>query len=546
MTSADSFTISGNLVDIIHENIYPAKLHIAHGSIQRIERLAEKQEKYLLPGFIDAHIHIESSMLPPSEFARTALIHGTVAVVADAHEIANVMGVAGINWMIADGKRVPLKFYFGAPCCVPATIFETSGATIPAKEVAKLLASPDIHHLAEVMNYPAVVAGDRNIMAMIKAAKEQGKRVDGHAPALRGADLAAYAAAGISSDHESVSLDEARMKIMLGMKALIREGSAAKNSAELLPLINEFPDDCMFCSDDLHPEDLYVGHINLQVHEAVAEGIPLMRVLRCATLNPVLHYKLAVGMLQPGDSADFIELADLHQFIPLRTFVAGKLVAENGVSNLPVMPVIPINNFAATSFREAEFAVPASKGLMKVIKVIEHQLLTEQMLVYPLIVDKRVISDPQRDILKIAVVNRYYPAPPALAFASGFGLKSGAFASSIAHDSHNIIAVATDDKALCSAVNALISMQGGLVVINGDECLTLPLPIAGLMSTRDINATRLQYNLLVERVKSMGSTLQQPFMMLSFMALLVIPRLKISDRGIFDSASFSLVELFDE
>lgn len=544
MAGEGYFTIRGNLVDIIHEEIYPAELLIVDGYIKEINKLETEQQNFLLPGFVDAHIHIESSLLPPSEFACTALYHGTVAVVADAHEIANVLGVAGIKWMIEDGKRVPLKFYFGAPSCVPATQFETAGAALSAVDVAELLASPDIYHLAEVMNYPAVLSGESEVMAMLQAAKKLAKRIDGHAPGLQGAGLATYAAAGISSDHESTTLAEARAKIMLGMKALIREGTAAKNMAELLPLINEFPDDCMFCCDDLHPEDLLAGHINAMVREAVAQGYPLMRVLRCGSLNPVLHYKLSVGMLQLDDSADFIEVADLQQFVSLRTFIAGKVVAENGVSTLSPLPVSPINRFAATLCEEADFAVPATAGMMKVIEASEGQLFTGQKLVIPKVVDALVVSDPQRDILKIAAVNRYQPASPAVGFISGFGLKSGAFASSIAHDSHNIIAVAADDAALCRAINAVIAMQGGLAVINGDECLSLPLPIAGLMSELGIEETSRRYCELSAAVKSLGSTLQQPFMTLSFMALLVIPRLKLSDRGLFDSESFSLVDLF--
>ena len=540
-----AFSLSSNLVDVLHERIYPATLSVLDGRILEIIPEKRLQPTYLLPGFIDAHIHIESSMLPPAEFARAAVRYGTIAAVADPHEIANVLGVAGVHYMIDDSKRTPFKFSFGVPSCVPATPFETAGGRLTVDEIDALLALPEVRHLSEVMNYPAVLGSDPDVMAMLHAATRRGKRIDGHAPGLRGAELRAYAGAGISSDHESTNLDEAREKIRCGMKALIREGSAAKNLAALLPLLDEFPESCMFCCDDLHPDDLLHGHIDRLVRAACAGGVELMRVLRCACVNPVKHYQLDVGLLQTGDAADFIEVDNLQQLTVLRTWIHGRLVARQGESLLPRLPVTPANHFAAVPMAPDDFAVKAVDGRLRVIQVLEHQLLTEMRLRRPTVAHGQAVADPLRDLLKITVLNRYQPSPPAVGFISGVGLREGAIASSIAHDSHNIIGVGASDADLCAAVNAVIDMRGGLAVVNGPSCTTFPLPIAGLMSDESHDTVAANYSAVDQAAKALGTPLQNPFMTLSFMALLVIPRIKMSDRGLFDAENFAFLDLFE-
>ncbi|MEO6874422.1 MAG: adenine deaminase [Opitutaceae bacterium] len=539
--------ISGRIVDVHHRIEYPGTIEVVGGRIGSITRDSRvKSRRLLLPGLVDAHIHIESSMLPPAEFARHAVVHGTVATVSDPHEIANVLGVAGVNYMIADGRRTPFKFNFGASPCVPATAFETAGATLDAVTVARLLARPEVKFLAEVMNFPGVLNGDPALRAMIKAARKNGKPVDGHAPGLRGGTAAQYAAAGITTDHECFTLGEAKVKLAAGMKILIREGSAARNFSALASLLKT-PDvaRCMFCCDDLHPDLLMVRHLDEHVRRALALGADRFDVIACATVNPVQHYRLAVGLLREGDPADIIEVESWRNFRVRRTWIDGQLVASGGRSLLPRQPSRVVNKFRARPRRAADFVVPAGRGALNVIQALNGQLVTRQRRMRAKIVAGQVVADPARDLLKIAVVNRYAPSTPvALGFIRGFGLKAGALASSVAHDSHNIVAVGVDDTSLAAAVNLVIAHRGGISVVGGGRRAVFPLPIAGLMSDGDGRAVARRYSALDARAKQLGSKLDAPFMTLSFMALLVIPDLKLSDRGLFSGTKWAFEPRF--
>lgn len=538
----NTFNISGNLVDIFAKDIYPATLHITDGRITKITRDAQPYDHYILPGFTDAHVHVESSMLIPSEFARLAVVHGTVATVSDPHEIANVMGEAGVEFMLQNGKQAPFRFCFGAPSCVPATTFETAGAALDANAVARLLQRPDIGYLSEMMNFPGVLDHNPEVMAKIAAAKAVNKPVDGHAPGLRGAAAKAYAEAGISTDHECFTLEEALEKLQYNMHILIREGSAARNFEALYPLLHEHAEKVMFCSDDKHPDSLVEGHINLLVKRALDKGIDLFNILRAACINPVLHYRLPNGLLRENDLADFIVVDDLQNFNVLATYIGGLKVAENGHTLIQSVAATPVNNFTANEVTPADFAVPADdKATVKIIEAIDGELITnaidgtlpvENGFVQPNLAD---------DILKLVVVNRYNPAPPAVSFITGFGLQEGAIASSVAHDSHNIIAVGTSDELIAAAVNAVIRERGGVSVATGTGTQVLALPVAGLMSNLDGYTIAEQYSRLDHAAKSMGSKLGAPFMTLSFMALLVIPHLKLSDLGLFDGDQFKLL-----
>jgi adenine deaminase len=535
--------LGANIVDVVNGRIHPGIVRVENGRIAAIDPADGPFDTYILPGFVDAHVHIESSMLPPSEFARLSVVHGTVATVSDPHEIANVLGVDGVRYMIEDGRRVPLKFHFGAPSCVPATSFETAGARIGPEETALLLDDPEILYLSEMMNYPGVVAADPEVMAKIAAAHERGKPVDGHAPGLRGEALRAYVGAGISTDHECYDRDEALEKLSLGMKILIREGSAARNFDALIDLVPSYPDRCMFCSDDKHPDDLVEGHIDLLVRRAIDRGIDPMDALRCASANPVLHYGLNVGLLRPGDPADFIEVDDLRSLNVLRTVIDGRVVAERGETAIPRMEVHGVNKFATREKQPGDFRLLHSGGPVNVIEAIDGQLVTRRRVADPKMVDGEAVSDPERDILKIAVVNRYDDLPPAVAFIGNVGLKRGAIASSVAHDSHNVIAVGCSDAELCRAVNLVIASRGGLAVVGDGREEILPLPVAGLMSDRDGREVAAMYTALVRSAVALGATLRSPFMTLSFMALLVIPSLKLSDLGLFDGENFRFIPL---
>ncbi len=518
---------------------------VENGKIVAISPLGDTADHslpYITPGFIDAHVHIESSMLKPSEFARLAVVHGTVSTVSDPHEIANVCGMAGVTFMIANGNTVPFKFNFGAPSCVPATIFETAGDELTSSDVRDLLQMPEVRYLSEMMNFPGAIAGDEEVLQKISAAQEAGKPVDGHAPGLCGEGLQRYIARGISTDHECFTIEEAREKLALGMKIIIREGSAAKNFEALIPLIDEHPEMIMFCSDDKHPDSLVAGHINSLCSRAVNLGYNHFNVIRAACLNPVLHYKLDVGTLQIGDPADFVVLRDLRDFDVIATYINGQKVAEQGKTLIPKSPseTTPINRFGIQQISAKDLAVEATgEYTLPTIECIDGQLITKKLALKPLRVDSVWRSDPASDILKIVVVNRYNQAPIAKAFIHKFGLSNGAIASSVAHDSHNIVAVGVDDESLARAINLIIACKGGVSCVGRQGESVLPLPIAGLMSGDDGYAVADAYTSIDQAAKENGSKLAAPFMSLSFMALLVIPHVKLSDKGLFDGDTFT-------
>lgn len=543
-----SFSISGQLVDIQQQRIYPATINVTDGKIASVKEILGTElsnPNYILPGFVDSHVHIESSMLVPSEFARLAAVHGTVATISDPHEIANVCGMKGVQFMIDNGKTVPFKFHFGAPSCVPATIFETAGAAIDAEQVSTLLKSDDIFYLSEMMNFPGVLNGDQEVMKKISAAHVIGKPVDGHAPGLRGQMAATYAAAGISTDHECFTREEALDKLQCGMKILIREGSAAKNFEALIGLLNDYPDMIMFCSDDKHPDSLVDGHINQLCARAVAKGIGIFKILKAACVNPVLHYNMKVGLLRETDPADFIIAKDLTQFETVQTYINGNLVAENGKTLISSPKSGVINNFSCAKKEAVDFEIPAmpndARPLVPVIEALDGQLITNKILLEPKIENGFLVSDTGRDMLKIVVVNRYSNAPVAKSFIKNIGLKQGAVASSVAHDSHNIVAVGVDDESICKAVNMIIDHKGGVSLVKDDLEMIVPLPVAGLMSNEDGYKVAEQYSMIDKAAKEAGSALGSPFMTLSFMALLVIPHLKLSDKGLFDGDTFKFI-----
>jgi adenine deaminase len=536
--------LSGNIVDVLNSVIYPGTLEVLHGTITGVFRDHRHYDTFIMPGFVDAHVHIESSMLIPSEFARVAVLHGTVATVSDPHEIANVMGMDGITYMVENGKSVPFKFYFGAPSCVPATPFETAGVSLGPMDVGILLRDRTIRYLGEMMNVPGVLAGDPDVMAKIGIARSLGKPIDGHAPGLQGKELETYIRAGITTDHETVTYDEGKEKLSLGMKLLIREGSAAKNLHALAPLISEHPGLCMFCSDDKHPDDLAAGHVNELVKSSLRGGMDLMDVLGCACVNPVVHYHLDVGLLREGDPADFLVIDNLRDFTVHQVYIGGECVADHGKSMMRRVRPALVNRFASQHKSVSDFFVKRRGERLQIIKAMDGQIVTGRSWQTPKTRGTEVVSDPDRDILKIAVVNRYHDAPPAVGFVHGFGLKRGAIAGSVAHDSHNIMAVGAEDEALCRAVNLIIEAKGGIAVAcdHGDEIL--PLPVAGIMTHEDAFDVARRYEQLDGRAKSLGATLRAPFMTLSFMALLVIPALKLSDRGLFDGERYAFTELF--
>ncbi len=551
----NSFTIRGNIVDILARHIFYGEVSVANGKIIAITQLptdnpqepeAEQQAtgNFILPGFIDSHVHIESSMLVPSEFAKLAVVHGTVGTISDPHEIANVCGIKGIEFMIANGKTVPFKFHFGAPSCVPATIFETAGAALHAADVDALLKHDDIFYLSEMMNFPGVLAGDDEVYKKITSAKKYAKPIDGHAPGLRGDDAKKYIEAGISTDHECFTADEALDKLKYGMKILIREGSAAKNFEALVNLAHEHFAMMMFCSDDKHPDSLADGHINQLCARAVAKGINVFKVLQAACINPVQHYKMNIGLLKAGDAADFIVVEDLVNFKVVKTYIDGALVAEKGKSFVDSHSSELLNNFNCSEKNISDFRFPISDFASPVyaIEALDGQLITNKIICDPIVKNGFYESDTANDILKIVVVNRYKNAPVAKAFIKNFGLKQGAIASSVAHDSHNIVAVGVDDESICRAVNLVIKQSGGVSAVSHQKELLLALPVAGLMSNDDGYKVASAYTAIDKMVKEeMGSTLSAPFMTLSFMALLVIPHIKLSDLGLFDGDGFTFI-----
>jgi len=538
-----TFTISGNFIDIRAREMYPAILSVESGKIKSIEKTADPViDQFLLPGFVDAHVHIESSLLIPSEFARMAVVHGTVATVSDPHEIANVLGVAGVDYMIENGNQVPFHFFFGAPSCVPATPFETAGAEVGLEELEYLLKKPSVLYLAEMMNWPGVLHNDPVVMAKLELAKKYKKPIDGHAPGLKGKDAFNYIKHGISTDHECFTSEEALDKLKHGMKILIREGSAAKNFEALIDLLPQHYRNMMFCSDDKHPDSLELGHLDQLIKRSLAKGFDLYEVLQVACLNPVVHYQLPVGTLQVGDPADFISINSIEDFSVTGCWIQGEKVAEKGKSFIKSVEAGTPNKFECSPKTAQEFAIPAKTGKIPVIQVLDGELITKRLELEPKTENGFCVSDTDRDLLKISVINRYENAPPATAFIKNFGLKEGAIASSVGHDSHNIIVVATDDEFLAKACNLLIESSGGLAAVDAKTEKVLPLPVAGIMTNADGYETSKLYSEIDQMAKDMGSKLISPYMSLSFMALLVIPDLKLSDKGLFDGQAFSFVQ----
>ena len=535
--------LQGHIVDIQNNHIYKGEITITKGKITSIEEKKHDVNHYILPGFVDAHIHIESSMLVPSEFAKLAVTHGTVATVSDPHEIANVLGVEGVEFMINNGKKVLFKFNFGAPSCVPATSFESAGAVIDSDDIKTLMANPNIKYLAEMMNYPGVLFNDDEVLKKIDWAKHNDKPVDGHAPGLRGEDVTKYINAGITTDHECFTYEEGLEKLQKGMKVIIREGSAAKNFEALIDLLPEHFENMMFCSDDKHPDDLIVSHINELCSRAVAKGMDVFKVLQMACINPVKHYNLDVGLLNVGDVADFIVVEDLTNFKAIQTYINGELVFDKGVSKIKSVPFEILNNFNTSKKHVSDFRFESSAKQIRVIEALNGELVTNETVQDSLIEKGNLVSNIDKDILKMTVVNRYQDQKPSIAFIKNFGIKEGAIASSVGHDSHNIIAVGVSDEAICKAVNLIIENKGGICAVSNSETKAVSLPVAGIMSDKSGEIIGNQYAKLDKIAKQMGSKLHAPYMTLSFMALLVIPSLKLSDKGLFDGTNFKFTSL---
>ncbi len=536
--------ISGNIIDVLNLEIYPGKIKISNGKIKDIRETSGTYKNYIIPGFVDSHVHIESSMLLPLEFARLAVTHGTIVALSDPHEIANVLGVRGVRYMIENASLTPFKFYFGAPSCVPASPFESSGATLNSVEVDGLLKLDEIKFLGEVMDFPGVLEGNPEIIAKINAARRNSKPIDGHAPGLRGRLLREYAAAGISTDHEVVDKDEALEKIKLGVKIQIREGSASRNLDELISLVDKYYKSCMFCTDDIHPDDLIKGHVNEMVKKAIEYGIDPLKVLYSASVCPIKHYNLDVGLLQINDCADFVVVDE--EFNVLETYINGEIVSKKGKTLIPWRFCQTINNFKAEKVETTNLRLEYAGDKINVIEAQNGQLLTRRLITTPTVKNGLVISDIERDILKIAVLNRYGKKSMGIGFIKNFGLKEGAIATSISHDSHNIIAVGVTDEDISRAINLVIRSKGGLCVVSKEKELVLSLPVGGLMSNRDHRATAQIYRELKRLAHSLGSSLSSPFITLSFMSLTVIPEIKITDRGLFDVEKFNIIELFTD
>lgn len=535
--------LKGNIVDITNRKIFKGEITIENGKIKFIEEKDCDENHYILPGFIDAHIHIESSMLVPSEFAKIAVKHGTVATVSDPHEIANVLGVKGVEFMIENGKQTPFKFNFGAPSCVPATSFESAGAVIDSDAIKVLMANPEIKYLAEMMNYPGVIYDDAEVLKKIEWATHYNKPIDGHAPGLRGDDLTKYISVGISTDHECFTYEEGLEKLQKGMKVIIREGSAAKNFEALIDLLDEHYENMMFCSDDKHPDDLLLGHMDQLCARAVAKGIDVFKVLKAACINPVEHYNLDVGLMNIGDDADMIVVEDLKAFKTIQTYINGELVYDNGISNIKHVEFKNLNNFNTNKKEVSDFRFESNTNKIRVIECLDGELVTNEVEEESTLNNGNLVSNTETDILKMAVVNRYDNQKPAIAFIKNFGLKEGAIVSSVGHDSHNIIAVGVSDESICKAVNLLIENEGGICAISNTEEKVVALPVAGIMSDQNAETIGKQYSELDKMAKELGSKLHAPYMSLSFMALLVIPSLKLSDKGLFNGKEFKFTNL---
>lgn len=535
-------SVKGIIIDVVNRKRIKGEMFFENGIITEIRETEDVPDHYILPGFIDSHIHIESSMLVPSEFARMAVKHGTVATVSDPHEIANVCGIDGVEFMVENGRKVPLKFHFGAPSCVPATPFETAGDSLSVDDVDHLLGRDDILYLAEMMNWPGVLYDDPDVLSKIEAARIRNKPVDGHAPGLKGDQAEKYASAGISTDHECFTRQEALDKLKCGMKIAIREGSAAKNYSALSQLISEYPGMIMLCSDDKHPDDLEEGHINQLVVRSLEEGHDLYDVLEAACVVPVRHYNLNVGLLKINDPADFIVVEDLESMKVQQTWIDGEKVFDDDQVLFSRVDYTTINNFTPHEVTPDDFKVAHDRQGYPVIVARDGELITEKYYHKLPVENGWVLPDFDNDILKIAVVNRYEKSKPAVGFIQNFGLKTGAIASSVAHDSHNVIAIGTSDNELSKVVNLVMENHGGIAATDKNHKEILPLPVAGIMTNQTGLDAAKGYEKLNIMAAKMGSKLHAPFMLISFMALLVIPSLKMSDKGIFDGEHFEFLK----
>ena len=550
--------IKGHIVDVVRREIFDGEVVINDEKIAEVRRCTlperEKPWPYILPGFIDAHVHIESSMMVPHKFARIAVSHGTIGVIADPHEIGNVLGVEGVNYMIRSGREARFNFRFGAPSCVPAVggDIETCGRDIGVKETQELMAREDIGFLGEMMNYVGVLNNDEEVLAKIKAAQDNGKPIDGHAPGLTGQQRYQYAAAGISTDHECSSLEEGRSCINAGMKVIIREGSAAKDYGMLHPLISESPNMVMFCTDDCHPDDFVRGHINTIVKRALADGHNIWNILQAACVNAQKHYKQNWGLLQVGDPATFITIDALTPHFRVEsTWIRGKEVFNYNASlpsdntnreDMILGDNFP-NNFVASPITKADIDLSLKPGdTVHVIHASDGSLLTDH--------DEVVLTGnplfdshyPWTEVQKIVVYNRYLPgAKPIVGLVRGFGIKKGAMAGSVAHDCHNIVAIGSDDEYIVKAINRIVEMHGGQVVVSPEEMMDIPLPIGGLMAPMGGHEIAFRTLCIQEKVKEIGCTMKSPFITMAFMCLPVIPDIKITDRHLMDTKNFKVI-----
>lgn len=535
--------LEGNIVDVRHGEVYPARVEWTGDEIVAVDTIQGDFSGFILPGLIDSHIHIESSHLCPSRFCEVVVPHGTTAVVADPHEMANVMGVRGIDYMVKDSRAGPLRVFFTAPSCVPATSFETSGAALGAEEIGLLLQRDGFVALGEVMNYPGVVAGDPEVLAKIEVAERLGKPVDGHCPLLTGAELRRYVAAGISTDHECISSDEAREKHEAGMAVMVRQGSASRNLADLADFArtHEF----LLVSDDKSASDLIGGHMDRSLAECVAHGVDPIHALRAATINPAAHYGLPLGVIEPGRKADLVKVGNLSTFPVEEVYIGGALVASHRVAKFETRPKEWTGDMAPQRRIPSDFDIhhAANEATVRVIGVLRDEVVTESLTAILPTDAGRILPSLEQDVLKIAVVNRYVDAPVSNGFVKGFQLRRGALASTFAHDSHNIIAVGAAGEDMALAVDALVDGGGGFALCDDGKVTVMNMRVAGIMCTRQAFEVKRMDDLLREKASTMGCRLDDPFMTMSVLSLLVVPHLKIGDRGLFDVDSFSFVDV---
>jgi adenine deaminase len=538
--------IEGNIVDVVNRKIFKGRIFFDN-CIRKIEKIKNADcNNFILPGFIDAHVHIESTMLTPFEYSKKATQHGVIAAITNPHEIANVCGVEGINYMINNARKTPMKIYFGAPSCVPATPFENNGATISAEEIEDLFKGDKCFHLSEMMNFPGVINDDKDVWGKIKIAKKYNKKIDGHAPLLTGKGLKKYIEAGISTDHETTQLDEALEKLKMGMKIIMRNSSASRDYLHLISLIKTHPKDTMMCTDDCHPDDLERGYINEMVKTAIEKGYNILDVISIASKNARDHYGIGTGLLQLYDPADFIVIDNFKNFNIEKVFIDGiELLNENQIKNQNPQTE-KINNFHQNKISISDIRFPVQNRKINVIKIVEDSIITKNEKYQIKGNNEYFESETKDDILKIVIVNRYKNEKPAVGFVKGFNLKNGAIGSSVAHDSHNIVVVGVSDMEICNAISSIQGSKGGLVAVNGNEKHLLPLPIGGIMSDKPCEEVAREYKSLNITVKGMGCEIHAPFMTLSFMSLLVIPELKIGDKGLFGVNKFSFINVYDE